>query len=170
MTIHVNQKKVVPMKKILSLIGICIFITGCVSNISNTYEGNTGYMQADQPEAPEHLGMRYLLGRGVPKDDNKAFENFLIAANEDDALAQNQVAYMYAAGQGTTQNYEKAFEYYQKAANHGLASAQYNLGLLYEHGLGAAPNKAVACSFFQKAAANGFEPAKRKLPACGSSR
>lgn len=155
------------MKKLLVLMGVCIFITGC---FPNPYEGNTGYMQVGQKEAPEHLGMRYLLGRGVPQDDNKAFENFLIAANEDDAFAQNQVAYMYAAGQGTTQDYTKAYEYYQKAANHGLASAQYNLGLLYEHGLGTSPNHAVACSLYQKAADKGFEPARRALLHCNLPR
>lgn len=157
------------MNKLVVLMGICLLITGCQTT-PTTYEGNTGYMQSGQPEAPEHLGMRYLLGRGVPQDNNKAFENFLIAANEDDAFAQNQVAYMYAAGQGTQQNYLNAFDYYQKAANHGLASAQYNLGMLYERGLGTAPNHAVACSFFQKAMAKGFEPARVAMAKCGSVR
>jgi TPR repeat protein len=155
----------VPVKKLIILFVASILVVGCAHR-SN--QGNTAYVRSAQTESNAQKGVRYLLGRGVPQDDTKAFNYFLVAAKNDDPFAQNEVAYMYAAGKGTERDYRKAFEYYQKAANHGLASAQYNLGLLYAHGLGTAPNVNVARYFFQQASMHGFEPAKQALVQYGS--
>lgn len=148
------------LKRVTCLLLASLLLTACATTAP---VGNTDYMQSSQYQGPTNLGVRYLLGRGVQQSDTKAFSYFIIAADDDDAFAQNEVAYMYAAGKGTSQNYAKAFEYYQKAANHGLASAQYNLGLLYMNGLGTAQNREQAMQWFQKSAASGFEPAKRAL-------
>lgn len=147
------------MKKILFSFYLCLLLTCLFSACaSGTYSRNTMYAQSSAD-----LGVNYLLGRGVPKDDQKAFYYFQKAAKEDDAFAQNEVAFMYAAGKGTSRNNEKAFEYYKKAANHDLASAQFNLGLLYAHGLGTKVNKTLALKWFKKSAAHGFEPAQNAL-------
>ena len=127
------------------------------------YAGNSTDAQAVKKESDGELGVRYLLGRGVPQNDQLAFKYFLSAAKDDDAFAQNEVAYLYAAGKGTEQDFVKAFEYYQKAANHGLASAQYNLGLLYATGKGVVANQEQALHWFKVASDHGFEPAKRAL-------
>ena len=112
-------------------------------------------------EDQTHFSMRYLIGRGVPRDATYAFHQLLEAANHNDPLAQNEIAYLYLSGKGCVQSAEKAFEYYQKAAKHNLASAQYNLGLLYQYGVGHAPDAALACTWLTQAAALGFEPAKQ---------
>lgn len=110
-------------------------------------------------ETPSGMGVNYLLGRGVPQNNEKAFYYFKQAADQDDAFAQNEVAYMYAAGKGVQQDYKMAFHYYQKAADNDLASAQYSLGLLYANGLGVAKNAGFAETWFKKSAAHHFEPA-----------
>lgn len=145
------------IKRLLLLTGLCMLIASCSTG------KYVGYGMQNANETTADKGARYLLGRGVPQSNEKAFYYFNKAANEEDPFAQNEVAYMYAAGKGTPQNYAKAFSYYQRAANHGLASAQYNLGLMYWYGLGTEPNKTLARVWFDKSAAHKFEPAKQAL-------
>lgn len=143
------------IKKILLLMGLCVLFAGC----------STG-RYSDGPEkniSATDMGVRYLLGRGVPRDDAKAFYYFNQAANEGDPFAQNEVAFMYASGKGTQRDYAQAVKYYQKAADHDLASAQFNLGMMYQYGMGTQPNRELAVFWYRKAAAHGFEPAKQAL-------
>lgn len=155
---NIKSKKVYRMsfKKLILLTGLCVLFAGCST-------GRYGSAGMTASGTPTEMGTRYLLGRGVQQNDEKAFYYFNQAAQEDDAFAQNEVAYMYAAGKGTAKDYTKAFEFYEKAANHGLASAQYNLGFMYLHGLGTQANKEQAMIWFRKSAAHGFEPAQMAL-------
>ncbi len=143
------------VQKLLWLSGLSIILAAC---------STSNYLPANSPawrdNHPRNIGVRYLLGRGVMQDDKQAFYYFDKAAQQGDALAQNEVAYLYAAGKGTPRNLEKSFYWYHKAAEHGLSSAQYNLGLMYLRGIGTSPNKKMAMEWFEKAAAHGFEPAK----------
>jgi len=143
------------LKNTLLILGLSFLFVGC----------STGGYYSDNIASggPANMGVRYLLGRGVPQNDAKAFSYFSQAANAGDPFAQNEVAYLYAAGKGTSRNNAKALFWYKKAANYGLASAQYNLGLMYLHGLGTAPNKELAMQWFQKSASHGFLPARQAL-------
>lgn len=143
------------IKRIMLVAGLSVLLAACSTGRVNN--SNDHYVTG----TPTQMGVHYLLGRGVPQDDKKAFYYFSQADN--DPFAQNELGYLYAAGKGTDQDYSKAFYYYNKAAEHGLASAQYNLGLLYWRGLGTEQNKALAHEWFQKSANQGFEPAKRAL-------
>lgn len=145
------------IKKTLMLIGLSVLLIGC-STGTFTNDGDQG-----RHESNTDKGVKYLLGRGVPKSDTKAFYYFSEGAREDDPFAENELAYMYAAGKGTTRDYEKALYYYQRAADHGLASAQYNLGLMYWNGMGTEPNRSLATQWFRRSAAHGFLPAKKAL-------
>jgi uncharacterized protein len=142
-------------KNVIIILGLSMLLAAC--STGRVGSSNDYYMHG----TPTQMGVRYLLGRGVPQDDAKAFYYFSQA--EDDPFAQNELAYMYATGKGTLKNYDKAFEFYQKAAEHGLAGAQYNLGLFYLRGLGTDANKPLAMEWFKKSAEHGFEPAKRAL-------
>lgn len=144
------------IKKLIIVAALSVLLVAC-STGRMVNDANNPYLKG----TPVQMGERYLLGRGVPQNDKRAFYYFSQA--EDDPFAQNELAYMYATGKGTEQNYAKAFSFYQKAANHGLSSAQYSLGLFYLRGLGTEPNKALAIEWFKKSAAQGFEPAKRAL-------
>lgn len=146
------------VRKLMLIVGLCVLFTGC-----STARYSADNMQTSLSDSSTDKGARYLLGRGVEQNNEKAFYYFSQGAAEDDPFAENELGYLYAAGKGTPQSYEKALFYYQKAANHDLASAQYNLGLLYLYGLGTPPNKALAMQWIQKAAAHQFEPAKQML-------
>lgn len=143
------------IRYIFVVVGLSVLFSAC-STPKFPETNTTGNSTTD-------LGARYLTGRGVAQDDNKAFYYFNQAAQANDPFAQNEVAYMYAAGKGVARDLHKAFLYYEKAANHGLASAQYSLGLMYRHGLGTTKNKALAHQWFKRSAGNGFMPAIKAL-------
>lgn len=147
------------VKKILLLFGLCLLFTGCTTG--RNY--NNMVLASDRSYISTNTGVRYLLGRGVPQNYERAFYYFNQGAREGDPLAQNEVAYMYAAGKGTKQDYRQAINWYQQAAKHGLASAEFNLGLMYLNGLGTDANKSIAVKWFEKSAAHGFEPAQQIL-------
>src|SRR5580704_10295129 len=96
------------IKKWILLMGLCVLFTGCSTG---RFPGETG------PVSTTDMGERYLLGRGVPQNNAKAFSYFTQAANEGNPFAQNELAYMYAAGKGTKRDDAKALFWYRKAAN-----------------------------------------------------
>jgi TPR repeat protein len=155
-----KSKKVSGMtiKRLIAFIGMIFLVTSC----STDKYGNTFYGFGHSTTMTD-TGVKYLLGRGVPKDNEKAFYYFTQAAEEGDPLADNELGYMYAAGKGTPRNNEKAFFHYQRAARHGLASAQYSLGMLYLNGIGTPRNKSLAMDMFNESAKAGFEPARVAL-------
>lgn len=146
------------IKKLVIVIGLCVLFTGCSTG---RYSGSE--MLATYNLTPTEKGMRYLLGRGVQKNNETAFYYLSKAANDGDPFAQNELAYLYASGKGTKRDYGKSIIWYKKAASHGLASAEYNLGLLYLRGLGTKADKKAAIEWFQKSSDHGFEPARLAL-------
>lgn len=145
------------IQKMLLLAGLCVLFAGCSTS---SYYGSD---HSTLPKTKAGMGARYLLGRGAPQNNEKAFAYFQQGAREGDPFAQNELAYLYAAGKGTQRNDAKAFSWYQKAASHGLASAEFNLGLMYLHGIGTTPDQALGMEWIKKSAAHGFEPAKQQL-------
>ena len=91
--------------------------------------------------------------------NKKAFELFLMAAEQREQLAYNMVGYFYDHGIGIRKDQAKAIYWYRRAARIDDAVAFYNLGLCY---LGA-KNRARAKFWLGKAAANGDEEARAML-------
>lgn len=139
-------------------LGFLVLLSAC----AGTHTQGSG---SQQTASAETLGVRYLYGRGVQPDAARAFYYFEQSAKEDNAFAQNELAYLYAAGIGTGQDFSMAAKWYQKAAEQGLASAAYNLSILYAHGLGVQKNPQQAALWLRQAADKGFAPAKRALGA-----
>ncbi len=97
----------------------------------------------------DRLGEIYLK---VEKNQEKAFEYFEKAANENCHSALNNIAYCYANGLGVEKDEKKAVEYYQKAANSNNGEAMHNLGFCYANGLGVEKDEKKAIEYYQKAA------------------
>src|SRR5436190_14838284 len=106
-----NEGSCMSIKRLILIIGLCGLFAGCSTGRYDLMKGTTA-----------NMGVRYLLGLGVPQSDTKAFNYFRWQAAQDDPFAENELAYMYAAGKGTTRDYKKALMWYQKAASHGLES------------------------------------------------
>jgi TPR repeat protein len=82
-----------------------------------------------------YLGYAHDMGHfGVPRNAERAFELYMLAAQQGDALAQCCVGICYARGLGVKQDDEQAVHWYSEAAKRGSAQAQHNLGYSYENG------------------------------------
>gem|GEM_PF-4248610 len=157
------------LTKILLLSGLCFLCLSCSSMQESGYDNNSadsGFQKApvSQATSEEHLGIDYLLGRGVAENDRLAFDWLQKAADQGSMTAANELGFMYASGKGVEQNYSLAIEWYEKAADSGIASAKYNLGMIYALGLGTPADPAQAEQYFSEAAALGFTPAQARSP------
>ena len=111
--------------------------------------------EAGDTHAMVDLGMRYVYGRGVPKNYPRAVSWLLKAANEGDSTGMNNLGVMYANGFGVPKDYQEAVSWYRKAADAGYVPAMANLGSMYEKGNGFAKDSQQAVRWYQRAAQAG---------------
>lgn len=95
-----------------------------------------------------------------PDEENAAFRENLMPAQQGDAKAQVFVAYLYETGQGVNQDYAKAAEWYRKAAEKGNATAQVQIGNMYFQGRGVPQNYVYAYMWLDLASKQGNNQAK----------
>ncbi|MBI0113967.1 MULTISPECIES: tetratricopeptide repeat protein [unclassified Gilliamella] len=99
--------------------------------------------------------------------ENKNYEKALVEctqeAEENDKVAQYNLARMYDDGEGIEQDKQKAVYWYTKAAEQGYSSAQYNLAVMYNEGDGVEQNKSLAKEYFKQSCDLGFELACEEL-------
>jgi len=100
--------------------------------------------------ADYNIGIYYLKGFGVPKNEKLAFDYF----NKSSAFAdsQNEIGYMYTSGSGVAQNDKLAMQWFLKAAEQNNTYAQNNIGVLYQHGRGVEKNPTKAMEWYKKSA------------------
>jgi len=77
---------------------------------------------------------------------------YQMAAEQGNAIAQNNLGVMYDKGLGVPQDYVEAVRWYQMAAEQGNAIAQNNLGVIYDKGLGVPQDYVEAVRWYQMAA------------------
>jgi TPR repeat protein len=83
--------------------------------------------EQNDPKAQYNLGLCYLKGTGVPKDEAEAARWFRKAAEQGHVWAQCNLGRCYAQGLGVTQDHTEALKWYRKAAEQKDALAQYCL-------------------------------------------
>lgn len=99
-----------------------------------------GGCKAPMPSAGKReceLAMAYeqgLLGV-LDKDERKAVELYIKAAEQGNAVAQVNLAWCYQEGSGVDKDDRKAVEWLIKAANQRCIEGMNNLGSLYEKGV-----------------------------------
>ena len=98
----------------------------------------------------------YDLGYGVDQDYHKAFEWYMMAAEQNNSDAQNLIGEMYELGKGVKQDYDTALNWYKKSAKNSNEIAYYNLGLLYYNGINGEINVKKANYYFKKAMKLGY--------------
>ena len=121
-------------------------------------EANSG-----DPLAQHELGIRYLLGDGVPADTllgaywiHKAVESNLTAAVYNYGI-------LLMNGWGVKWNPFDAYDYFMKAAKDEMPQAEYIVGIFYTDNLVVKRDWAAAYKWVKKASDAGFEPAKKTL-------
>jgi hypothetical protein len=72
--------------------------------------------------AQSNVGVFYQNGR-LKKDDSKAVDWYLKAAEQGNAVAQYNLAVCYERGEGTEPDEAMAAQWYRKAADQGHAGA-----------------------------------------------
>src|SRR6266403_100398 len=90
--------------------------------------------EAGDAESEVELGLRYLDGKDVPKNQVEAVKWFRKAAEQNFAAAQNRLGVCYGNGEGVAKDQVEAVKWFRKAAEQNLAKAQYNLGLCFYAG------------------------------------
>jgi hypothetical protein len=88
-------------------------------------------------------------------DYSKAYKEYKVLADQDDANAQFNLGLMYLNGQKVPQDYAEAEKWFRKAADQGHSNAQFNLGLMYYMGQKVPQDYTEAAKWFRKAADQG---------------
>src|SRR6202050_2670899 len=91
---------------------------------------------AGDVNAQVQLGVIYLTGDGVPRDDAEAVKWLRKASDQDSALAERYLAEMYFKGRGVPADNAEAAKWLRQAAEQGDAQSEHNLAVLYIQGQG----------------------------------
>lgn len=102
------------------------------------------------------IGLAYLTGDGVHKDDAEAVKWLRKAADQDNPIAERYLAEMYFKGRGVTTDNAEAAKWLRMAAEQGDAQSQHNLAVLYTQGLGVPRNAKEAANWMRKSAEQGL--------------
>lgn len=117
----------------------------------------------DHYESYNFIGNYYNEGLIYPKNLKKSFENYNIAAQNNNASGQFNMGQAYYYGEGVDQDYKLAFDWYQKAANQDYDLAYIQLSRYYEKGLLVPTNISKAIELLEKPAKNGEPTAQYNL-------
>lgn len=107
---------------------------------------------AGNVNAQVQLGVIYLTGDGVPKNDAEAVKWLRKAADQDHPLAERYLAEMYFKGRGVPADNTEAAKWLRMAAEQGDAESEHNLAVLYTQGQGVPRNLKEAANWMRKAA------------------
>ncbi len=120
-----------------------------------TQEANAG-----DPLAQHELGLRFLLGEGVPADTAQAVYWIKKAADHNLTSAKYNYAILLINGIGVQWDPYASFKLFESAANDGMVQAQYVVGILYTDNLTVQRDYNLAYYWIKKAADNEYEPAQ----------
>ena len=118
-------------------------------------------------EAQFQLGVMYVRGQGVTRDDVEAVRWYRKAAEQGHAGAQYLIGLAYYNGAGgVTKDDVEAVKWYRKAAEQGNVLAQTQLAGCYINGRGVTKDDVEAVKWFRKAAEQGEVAAQIQLAGC----
>ena len=103
------------------------------------------------------LGLMYREGQGTAKDEKKAFDWFMKAANAAQNCPRGKfyVGRCYHYGHGVQKDYKEAVRWYTIGAKEGDSFSQVNLGNCYEWGDGVEINYETAVYWYELSAKQG---------------
>ena len=126
-------------------------------------KGYRAHAEKGHADAQYNLGLMYMNGQGVRRDDGQALTWFYRAAKQGHALAQTNLGSLYEAGRGVQKNDSEAVRWYRSAADQGEVYAQNNLGNMYFNGRGVRQSDAEAVRWYRRAAGQGQANAQSTL-------
>lgn len=114
-------------------------------------------------DALTQLGMMYVLGQGVPKDDAKATSLLVAAATQEGAGALFELGKLFELGFGTPKDEKEAVRLILLAAEGGCVEAQKEAALHCQTGRVIARDEAASYKWYRKAAEQGDASAQYTL-------
>ena len=117
--------------------------------------------ESGNADAQYKLGVMYVQGLGVPKDDREAVRWYTKAAEAGNARAQYILGVSYDLGLGVAQDYGQAARWFTKGAEAGDRGMQFLLGSMYEEGLGVLQDYVQAHKWYNIATAGTNNSLKR---------
>ena len=119
-----------------------------------------------------HAGARRELGnalfdgaRGLTKDWEQSSYWLRLAAEEEDAVAQNNLSIAYSYGEGVAKDQNKSLDWLHRSLRNGYVAAEFNLGVSYFDGDGLAMDKGLGAYWLRRAAERGDKDAQEFLKA-----
>ncbi len=106
-----------------------------------------------------NLGIVYLNGKRVPKDNAQAAFWFRKAADQGDESAQFLLADLLRRGEGLPPDYTEALRLFQKVIEQKhtyRAAAEYYVAMMYTKGTGVQKDHAEAARYWERAAQHGW--------------
>lgn len=97
------------------------------------------------------VAWQYERGDGFPKDEQTAFQYYLLAAKSGYAKAQTNLSRCYSLGIGVEHDAGEAMYWNQQAASQGESIAMINLANSYENGKGAPKDNQQAIMWYTRA-------------------
>lgn len=125
---------------------------------SNFVEANRIWQRladAGNANAQINLGLAYVWGNGVTRNNVEAVRLMRLAAQQEHPTAQANLALFYRDGIIEPRDYAEAFRLAQKAAASGQAFPQWVLGSMYRHGIGVERNDVTAVVYYRLSADQG---------------
>ena len=119
--------------------------------------------EAGDAEAQYNLGLLYMNGLGVEKNERTALWWFTRAAQQGLADAQYNAGVMFYLGKGVYPSQKTAVEWWQLAVEKGHANAQNNLAIMYAFGYAVKKDPAKAVELWTAAAEQGHPDAMDSL-------
>ena len=116
----------------------------------NALEWLTPLAERGNITAMSAVAWHYSNGWGVPVDHKRAYNMWVIAANQGSVPGAHELGKAYKDGRGVERDYAKAFKWIKVAADWGFEWAQLNLGKLYRAGLGVQRDYVRAAELFEK--------------------
>jgi len=117
------------------------------------------------PAAQFILGTLYMQGRGVARDQSKAFLNLRASADQGftEAGQMIQKLLIYQTANKSNAGRPTNFQQFQKSALTGAAKTQYSIGIIYANGWGVARDYRTAANWYRRALNQNFAAAALQL-------
>jgi uncharacterized protein len=132
------------------------YLLGLAYDVTKNYlEAARHYLKAaegDYANAQDALGVLFATGRGVVKDEQRAFDLLNKAAIGGSPRGMGNLGVMYSSGFFVKEDDAKALDWYEKSIEAGNSFGLAQAGVMYFNGKGTARDYNAAAQYFQQAA------------------
>lgn len=90
--------------------------------------------ECEHKDAQYVLGVMYMHGKGVPRNNETALGWYMKAAENGSVNARRNIGVCYRDGIGTEQSYREALVWFTRAAENGDIDSQFSTAVLYNIG------------------------------------